>query len=164
MPKRHARMLMANLIERDISADRDRSDGSKHERRPGLRKLQEMTMRTPIVLIASLLALVSPAGAPTAFARLLGGVTAAPPLVDTGSEAYPSSPTGADGRDVSVTAAPPAVDTGSQAYPSSATGAGEPGNYVIAGGAMVPPPTGDGMPESVNSFPPGFTDPYMAHH
>jgi hypothetical protein len=54
-------------------------------------------MRTAIVLIASLLALASPAGAQTAFARLPSGVTAAPPLVDTGSEVYPSSPTGADG-------------------------------------------------------------------
>ena len=126
-------------------------------------------MRTSTVLIASLLALASPVGAQTASARSAGAyqpgvsISAAPPLVDTGSEAYPSFPTGADGRGVSVTAAPPLVDTGSQAYPSSATGAGERENRVVAGGAIVTLPSGQSMPEEVNSFPPGFTDPYLAH-
>ena len=99
-------------------------------------------MRTSTILIASLLAVASPAGAQLAYARSANGY-------ETG---------------VSVTAAPPAVDTGSEAYPSSATGAGERQNAVIAGGPLVTLSNGEGMPESVNSFPPGFTDPYLAHH
>ena len=37
---------------------------------------------------------------------------------------------------------------------------GAPATPVIAGCSMVYLPSGDGMPESVNSFPPGFNNPY----
>jgi hypothetical protein len=126
-------------------------------------------MRTSIILMTSLLALASPAVAQTASAQSRGGyqpsvsISATPPVADTGSEAYPSSPTGADESRATVTAAPPVVDTGSEAYPSSATGAGEHENQVIAGGQMVTLSNGQSMPESINSFPPGFTDRYLAH-
>jgi hypothetical protein len=100
-----------------------------------------MEMRTSTILMTSLLALASPATAQTASARSVGAH-------QTGS---------------SSSAALPVVDPGLQAYPSSATGADERGNPVIANGAIVTPPTGDGMPESVNSFPPGFTNTYLAH-
>src|SRR5689334_9724697 len=125
-------------------------------------------MRTSNILIASLLALASPAGALTASAQSAGAyesgvsVTAAPPIVDTGSARYPSSRAGVDGRRVSVTAAPPFVDAGSEKYPSSATGAGGRENTVIAGRAIVSLSNGESMPESINSFPPGFTDPYFS--
>ena len=99
-------------------------------------------MRTSTILIASLLALGSPAGAQIAYAK--------------SADAYRSG--------VSATAAPPAVDTGSGKYPSSAPGGGERQIAVIAGGPLVTLSNGEGMPETVNSFPPGFTDPYLAHH
>ena len=85
-------------------------------------------------------------------------------MPDTGSEAYPSSPIGANGRSVGITAAPTVVDTGSELDPGSETGAGERENPVIAGGPLVTLSNGDGMPQSVNSFPPGFTDTYLANH
>lgn len=126
-------------------------------------------MRTSIILVTSLLGLASPAIAQTASAQSSGAyqagvsITATPPVVDTGSEAYPSSPTGADGRRTTITAAaPPVVDAGSEVYPSSATGAGEHENPVIAGGAIVSLSNSESMPESINSFPRGFTDPYLA--
>jgi hypothetical protein len=55
-------------------------------------------MRTPTLLTASLLALALPVGTQTASARSIGGyqsgvsVTAAPPLVDTGSTLIPAHP------------------------------------------------------------------------
>ncbi|MBV8094589.1 MAG: hypothetical protein JO110_15460 [Acetobacteraceae bacterium] len=127
-------------------------------------------MRHSAVLIASLLGLALTAGAHPVSARPASAyhsgvsISTAPPVIDTGSEAYPSSPTGAGEHRASVTAAPPAIDTGSETYPSSATGAGERTNPVVAGGPMVLLSNGQSMPESVNSFPPGFTDPYLAHH
>ena len=86
-------------------------------------------MHSSKIAMASLLAMSVLVGAPTAFARTAGAyqpsvtISAAPPVVDTGSEAYPNSPTGVGAGGVTVSAAPPVVDTGSQAYPSSPTGA-----------------------------------------
>jgi hypothetical protein len=99
-------------------------------------------MRSSTILMTSLLALASPATAQTASARSVG----------------------AHQTGVPFSAAPAVVHTGSQVYPSPATGADERGNPVIAGGAIVTLPTGgDSMPESVNSFPPGFADLYLAY-
>ena len=84
--------------------------------------------------MASLLAMSALAGAPSAFAR----------------NAQPYQPS------VTISAAPPVVDTGSQAYPSSPTGAGAGANHVVAGGPLVTLSGGESMPQSVNSAPPGF--------
>ena len=128
-------------------------------------------MRTSTILFASMLAIASSAGGGTAFGRSEGcysnyqpsvRITAAPPVIDTGSEAYPGSPTGAAGRAVNVTAAPPVLDVGSERLPSSPTGASGRETAVIAGGPVVTFSNGESMPQSVNSFPPGFTNQYLS--
>ena len=123
-------------------------------------------MRTSTILLASLLVMTSPIAAQTASARSLAagvGVTAAPRVLDTGSQKYPSSPSGASESRTAVTGEPPQLDIGSEQYPSSATGAGERANPVVAGGAIVNLAGSESMPESASSLPPDFTNPYLAH-
>jgi hypothetical protein len=132
-----AGIRMHQLIRWSVNLIQMRSP--KRKKSPNLK---EIKMRILILSTAALLALALPAVAKTACAQ--------------SARVWKSS--------TRSSAAGAVIDTRSRAYPSSSSAADELATPVIAGGTMVTLSEGDSMPESASSLPPGFTDPYLAHH